>query len=484
MLVDRPYLAEIKKVAKAEREVVVNTFRNWASKYCPDAKYMNVGSDTQLGHLIFGSTKYSKDDDVRIFKVPNTEGVIEEGKKTPTKFRNIKLHPVGITFPIEICTNSGLPSVKGDTLKRLLAKISARYDFSDETANLLINDDADNIAMTYVNEADSEMKFHTLQERREAYHAIASLCKVRSINSLISNFILPLQGSKIAGKDGRVHCSLDINTETGRLYVRRTNLQNQPALEKDHYKIRQAFIAAPGHSLIVADYGQSMLDAFKVVGDFHSRTAMNMYPHIREAVEMEQVLLEWHPEPGETKPPRSIIKGKHENHLDAFASERRKAKMLNFSIAYRMTPRGLAEGWKVCLNLWLQQQEARKREARELSEVHTMLGRARHFSSDRLTDSVTPSNPGPYGSRCYGSAADVVMCAMLEISKNARLKELGWVLVLQVHDEVIFEGLSESAEVTMAIVVECMSKPFNGKNILSVDLNVDAKCVQNWYAAK
>jgi len=83
-----------------------------------------------------------------------------------------------------------------------------------------------------------------------------------------------------------------------------------------------------------------------------------------------------------------------------------------------------------------------------------------------------------------GSAADVAMCAMLEISKNARLKELGWKLLLQVHDEVILEGPTESAEVAKAIVVECMSKPFSGKNILQVDLSVDAKCAQNWYSAK
>jgi hypothetical protein len=54
----------------------------------------------------------------------------------------------------------------------------------------------------------------------------------------------------------------------------------------------------------------------------------------------------------------------------------------------------------------------------------------------------------------------------------------------QVHDEVILEGPSESAEVAKAIVVECMSKPFYGTNILTVDLAVDAKCAQNWYAAK
>jgi len=54
----------------------------------------------------------------------------------------------------------------------------------------------------------------------------------------------------------------------------------------------------------------------------------------------------------------------------------------------------------------------------------------------------------------------------------------------QVHDEVILEGPTESAEVAKAIVVECMEKPFNGENFLKVGLSVDAKCAQNWYAAK
>ena len=57
-------------------------------------------------------------------------------------------------------------------------------------------------------------------------------------------------------QDGRVHCSLNINTETGRLSCRRPNLQNQPALEKDRYFIRKAFRAEEGNKLVVADYGQ------------------------------------------------------------------------------------------------------------------------------------------------------------------------------------------------------------------------------------
>ncbi|RVX04012.1 DNA polymerase I A, chloroplastic/mitochondrial [Vitis vinifera] len=106
-----------------------------------------------------------------------------------------------------------------------------------------------------------------------------------------------MQDGEISGKNGRIHCSLNINTETGRLSARRPNLQNQPALEKDRYKIRQAFIAAPETPLLLLITDRilahlanckSMLNAFKAGGDFHSRTAMNMYPHIREAVEKKR----------------------------------------------------------------------------------------------------------------------------------------------------------------------------------------------------
>ena len=78
-----------------------------------------------------------------------------------------------------------------------------------------------------------------------------ALCEVSAIDTLLSNFIIPLQGDAIAtrlldgdneqgaSRLGRVHCSLNINTETGRLSARRPNLQNQPALEKDRYKARR-----------------------------------------------------------------------------------------------------------------------------------------------------------------------------------------------------------------------------------------------------
>ncbi|XP_044968341.1 DNA polymerase I A, chloroplastic-like [Hordeum vulgare subsp. vulgare] len=513
MLVDRSYLSEIEKVAVAQRKVAADKFQKWASKYCPDAKYMNVNSDTQIRQLFFGGIENRRNPGEflpksRTLKVPNNVNTVTEGKKAP-KHRTIEICSIVEGLKPEIFTASGWPSVSGDALRSLAGKLKTDlYTTEDAEDDEYVSDSE--ISVDVVEDTTSYgtayKAFGGGKEGKEACYAIAALCEICSIDSLISNFILPLQGNRISCKEGRIHCSLNINTETGRLSARAPNLQNQPALEKDRYKIRQAFVAAPGNSLIVADYGQlelrilahlanckSMLDAFKAGGDFHSRTAMNMYQHIRDAVEEKRVLLEWDPQPGQEKPPVPMLK-------DAFGSERRKAKMLNFSIAYGKTAAGLARDWKVSrreaedtLDLWysdrkevLAWQTEQKELAYEKSEVYTLLGRSRRFPSISSVTSKTWKHieRAAINAPVQGSAADVAMCAMIEIERNTRLKELGWTLLLQVHDEVILEGPSESADVAKAIVVECMSKPFYGTNILSVDLAVDAKCAQNWFAAK
>ncbi|VAH38191.1 unnamed protein product [Triticum turgidum subsp. durum] len=513
MLVDRAYLSEIEKVAVAQRKVAADKFQKWASKYCPDAKYMNVNSDTQIRQLFFGGIENRRNPGEflpksRALKVPNDVNTVTEGKKAP-KYRTIEICSIVEGLKPEVFTASGWPSVSGDALRSLAGKLKTDlYTTEDAEDDEYVSDSE--ISVDDVEDSTSYgtayKAFGGGKEGKEACYAIAALCEICSIDSLISNFILPLQGNRISCKEGRIHCSLNINTETGRLSARAPNLQNQPALEKDRYKIRQAFVAAPGNSLIVADYGQlelrilahlancrSMLDAFKAGGDFHSRTAMNMYQHIREAVEEKRVLLEWDPQPGQEKPPVPLLK-------DAFGAERRKAKMLNFSIAYGKTAAGLARDWKVSkreaedtLDLWYSDrkevkswQREQKDLAYEKSEVYTLLGRSRRFPNIASVSSKQWKHieRAAINAPVQGSAADVAMCAMIEIERNTRLKELGWTLLLQVHDEVILEGPSESADVAKAIVVECMSKPFYGTNILSVDLAVDAKCAQNWYAAK
>ncbi|KAF9624108.1 hypothetical protein IFM89_007806 [Coptis chinensis] len=481
MLVDRAYLAEIQKVASMEQETAGNRFRKWAARYCADAIHMNVGSDTQLRTLLFGGTTNSKDPnevlpEERVFKVPNVDRVIGEGKKIPSKFRDIRISSCkNIKIESAMFTPTGWPSVSGDALKTLAGKVSSEYDWIDDVHGFESEIDNSGIRNDLERSADQNGKkdvssygtayeaFGSDKDGKEACHAIAALCDVCSIHSLISNFILPLQNNRISGKNGRIHCSLNINTETGRLSARRPNLQNQPALEKDRYKIRQAFVAAPGCSLVVADYGQLEL---------------RILAHLANCKSMKNAFKEG----------------------DTFASERRKAKMLNFSIAYGKTPVGLALDWKVSVKearetveLWyrdrkevLSWQEERKQDANRYGCVKTLLGRTRSFPSMNGASNAYRGHieRAAINTPVQGSAADVAMCAMLEISRNAHLKELGWRLLLQVHDEVILEGPTESAEVAKVIVVDCMSKPFVGTNILSVDLAVDAKCAQNWYAAK
>ncbi|KAJ0975125.1 hypothetical protein J5N97_017090 [Dioscorea zingiberensis] len=476
MLVDRTYLSEIEKVAISEQQVAADKFRKWADKILTSQKHFTVHSKD--GNVSLPSSK-------KTFKVPNTEPISEDGKKA-AKYRTITLHKL-------------LMILLRCNLRYILLVVGLHWEKRKYQTRVQIRKKLTTYGKAYA-------AFGEGKEGKDACHAIAALCEVCSIDSLISNFILPLQGSHISGKNERIHCSLNINTETGRLSARRPNLQNQPALEKDRYKIRQAFIAKPGNSLIVADYGQlelrilahlanceSMLQAFKAGGDFHSRTAMNMYQHIREAVDENKVLLEWNPQPGEDKPPVPLLK-------DAFAAERRKAKMLNFSIAYGKTPVGLARDWKVSVadakktvDLWyndrkevLKWQKARKAQAAEKQLVYTLLGRARRFPPISKATNAQKGHieRAAINTPVQGSAADVAMCAMLEIDRNAHLKELGWKLLLQVHDEVILEGPTESAEIAKEIVVECMSKPFYGTNFLKVDLAVDAKCAKSWYAAK
>lgn len=323
---------------------------------------------------------------------------------------------------------------------------------------------------------------------------------------MISNFLTSLQ--ELTDSDSRVHCSLNLNTDTGRLSSRRPNLQNQPALEKDKYKIRKAFQASPGNNLIVADYGQlelrilasithcqSMIDAFASGGDFHSRTAMDMFPYVKEAVEDGECLLEWDYSKGD-QPPKPLLK-------DKFASERRKAKTLNFSIAYGKTAHGLSEDWGVTkkeaegmLQAWyaarpevLEWQSNTKDIARKDGITRTLMGRYRQLPGatarfDRRA--IGRNERASINTPIQGGAADIAMMAMIKINDSEKLKRLGWVLLLQIHDEVILEGPEETAEKAFEEVLNCMEEPWVfGLEKTAVPLVVDGSYTHTtWYDAK
>eukprot|EP01082_Thalassiosira_pseudonana_P008832 g7700.t1 g7700 contig26:83324-86755(+) len=397
------------------------------------------------------------------------------------KYVDVTVRSLGMT-PDKF-TVSGAPSATADVLRKLAGdpfadppKYGAAYEF-----------------------------FGGGEAGHEACVAFFSLTAIGSIDTMIANFLTSLQ--TLADDQNRVHCSLNINTETGRLSSRKPNMQNQPALEKDKYKIRQAFMASPGNNLIVADYGQlelrllasmtdctSMIDAFEAGGDFHSRTALGMFKYIQDAVANGDVLLEWDYSKGE--PPKPMLK-------DQYASERRKAKTLNFSIAYGKTAHGLSQDWGVSLKeaeemlrAWYDSrpevekwQQNTKKAARNYGITRTLMGRYRHLphamegnNRKRLGHAERASINTPI----QGGAADVAMMAMIKINDSLLLKKLGWILLMQVHDEVILEGPEETAEEAFEEVVKCMQEPWVlGLDKTKVPLLVDGSFKHNnWYDAK
>jgi len=401
-------------------------------------------------------------------------------EKAKQKYIDVTIRSVGMQ-PVKY-TAGGAPSVTADALKELAGdphadppKYGTAYEY-----------------------------FGKGKEGHEACVALHSLCALGSIDTMIANFFTSLQ--TLTDHQSRVHCSMNLNTETGRLSSRRPNLQNQPALEKDKYKIRKAFESSPGNNLIVADYGQlelrllasmtrckSMITAFQSGGDFHSRTAMDMFDYVKKKLDDGEVLLEWDYSKGD--PPKPLLK-------DEFASERRKAKTLNFSIAYGKTAHGLSQDWGVSqkeaeemLQKWyaarpeVQEWQAKtKAYARQYGITRTLMGRYRQLPHAQGPNRrlISAGERASINTPIQGGAADVAMMAMNKINRSEKLRRLGWILLLQIHDEVILEGPEETAEEAFAEVIHCMQEPWVlGLAKTAVPLLVDGSYTYNtWYDAK
>ena len=166
--------------------------------------------------------------------------------------------------------------------------------------------------------------------------------------------------------------------------------------------------------------------------------------------------------------------------------------------SYGKTAHGLARDWGVSvsdarktLDAWYEDRpEVRDWQmrtieyARETGYTRTLMGRYR-----RLPDAVNGSSAArahaeraAINTPIQGGAADVVMMAMLKLHRNEKLRAMGWRMVLQIHDEIIFEGPEESASEATALVTADMCMPF--RQPLLVDLEVDPKIESTWYRAK
>ena len=281
---------------------------------------------------------------------------------------------------------------------------------------------------------------------------------------------LPLQ---INARTGRVHTSYhQAVAATGRLSSTDPNLQNIPIRSAEGRRIRQAFIAPPGHVLIAADYSQielrimahlsgdaSLLKAFAEDKDIHQATAAEVMGIALEHVTSEQ---------------------------------RRSAKAINFGLIYGMSAFGLAKQLGVGRNeaqkyidLYFdrypgvkQYMERTRAQAHELGYVETVFGRRLYLPDihSRNASLRQYAERSAINAPMQGTAADIIKRAMIDVDGWLQSSDFNAKLIMQVHDELVLEVPESLAQTLIAEVRSRMSAAAE----LTVTLKVDIGTGKNW----
>lgn len=312
-----------------------------------------------------------------------------------------------------------------------------------------------------------------LEELVDAHPVIPKLVEYRQIAKLLGTYVEALP-QMVCPATGRIHASFhQAVTATGRLSSSDPNLQNIPVRTEEGRQIRQAFIPGQkGWKLLSADYSQIELrvlahfsqdphlcQAFAQDEDIHARVASEIY-----GVPLSEVTPEM----------------------------RRKAKAVNFGVIYGQSPYGLAQ------QLRIPQEEAAQfidayfakyptierfmaevlESCRQRGYVTTILGRRRPISGVR----AHPGRQKNLAERTaintviQGSAADLIKLAMIGIDRELARQKLPAKMLLQIHDELVFEVDEAALHETAALVAECMGSVFP----LRVPLKVDVAAGPNW----
>lgn len=314
-------------------------------------------------------------------------------------------------------------------------------------------------------------------EKLQGEHAIIEhILLYRQLAKLQSTYIEGLM--KEIHDDGKVHTRFQqALTSTGRLSSIEPNLQNIPIRLEEGRKIRQAFVPSkPEWYLFAADYSQielrvlahmcqddALVEAFNSGMDIHTRTAMDVF---------------------------------HVAAEDVDSNMRRAAKAVNFGIVYGISDYGLSQNLNITrkeaaafIKRYLESfpgvqgyMDSVVKQAKTDGFVTTILNRRRYlpeinssnFNLRSFAERTAMNTP------IQGSAADIIKKAMIHMA--ARLKEEGLqsTLLLQVHDELIFEGPEDEMEKLAQIVPEVMEQAIE----LSVPLKVDFSYGKTWYDAK
>jgi DNA polymerase I len=314
-----------------------------------------------------------------------------------------------------------------------------------------------------------------LQRLVNKHPIIDKVLEYRGLKKLLSTYVeaLPLLVDR---KTGRIHTSYNqAVASTGRLSSNNPNLQNIPVRDARGREIRKAFVPEPGHIFLSADYSQielrlmahlskdkGMISDFMSGNDIHAATASKIF-----GVELNEV----------TRDMRS------------------RAKTANFGIIYGISSYGLSErltiGRKEAKDLIdgyfnsypgvkIYMDESIKK-ARDLGYVTTMFGRKRYLPDIHSRNQLLRGNAerNAINAPIQGSAADIIKIAMIRIYEKLKSEKFKSKMILQVHDELIFEVEKEELDKLQKMVINEMSNAAS----LDVPLKVDWGTGNNWFEA-
>jgi DNA polymerase I-like protein with 3'-5' exonuclease and polymerase domains len=406
----------------------------------PDADFINVQSSPQLRLLLFGGSA-NRHADAELLETagefPRKREDSEPGASRRFSLRSLELKP---SHKQKDFSESGWPKVTSSIMRELAG-----------------DPDRGQLGHAYSQWVKQGVD---PQEAKSMSHGLLQLSDAKRIKAKLAGYIRPLL--EHCTTTGRIHPRWNFDTSTGRLACRGPNLQNLPTVSSDDYQLRDAFRPAPGNRLVIADYSQlelrilahvancrGMIKKFARGGDYHSEVAVEMFPHIQQAIAKGDVVVN----EGTGKP---TVK-------ERFSPERSQAKAINFGIVYGQTAHSLAEVLGVSkeeaealIETWFKRKPEVKKWMKCVVQdgfsdqrVLSLLGRWRNLPF--LTKTAEPrdmfrSQRAAANFVIQGSAADIMIAAMLRLWRHARLKDLGFRLVLQVHDEFVWRGQRRGLE--------------------------------------
>ncbi len=314
-----------------------------------------------------------------------------------------------------------------------------------------------------------------LDRYRDDHPLVGLILDIRSLRKLLSTYVNALP-DLINPNTGRIHTTFNQTvTATGRISSTNPNLQNIPIRTDDGREIRRAFIPSRGNLMLSADYSQielrviadvshdpDMTASFRSGTDIHRATAAKIY---------------------------------HENLEDVTDEQRRRAKTANFGIIYGISSFGLSQrlhipraeakmlidGYFASYPHIKEYINATIEKARATGYVTTIMGRRRMIPEINSRSAVMRG----YGERnavnapIQGSAADIIKKAMVDVASEFERRGLQSKMIMQVHDELVFDVVPEELDIVKKVVVDNMVNAYRS----DVPLEVSAGVGDNWLEA-